>query len=64
MRERTPRGGTRWHRPSVQQLLTKAERLKLNEMAADSTAKAALRNNAFAEPREKGKVATNPGAAR
>jgi hypothetical protein len=44
--------------------LTKAERLKLNEMAADSTAKAALRNNAFAEPREKGKVATNPGAAR
>jgi DNA invertase Pin-like site-specific DNA recombinase len=28
MRERTPRGGTRWHRSSVQQLLAKAERLK------------------------------------
>jgi hypothetical protein len=27
MRERTPRGGTRWHRSSVQQLLAKAERL-------------------------------------
>jgi DNA invertase Pin-like site-specific DNA recombinase len=31
MRERTPRGGTRWHRSSVQQLLIKAERLGLNE---------------------------------
>ena len=27
MRERTPRGGTRWHRSSVQHLLTKAQRL-------------------------------------
>jgi Resolvase, N terminal domain len=27
MRERTPRGGTRWHRSSVQQRLAKAERL-------------------------------------
>ncbi|HKM62020.1 MAG TPA: recombinase family protein [Acidisphaera sp.] len=27
MRERTPRGGTRWHRSSVQQLLAKAARL-------------------------------------
>ena len=31
MRERTPRGGTRWHRSSVQQLLIQAERLGLNE---------------------------------
>jgi DNA invertase Pin-like site-specific DNA recombinase len=34
MRERTPRGGTRWHRSSVQQLLIKAERLGLNERAS------------------------------
>jgi DNA invertase Pin-like site-specific DNA recombinase len=34
MRERTPRGGTRWHRSSVQQLLIKAERLRLNERAS------------------------------
>jgi hypothetical protein len=27
MRERTPRGGTRWHRSSVQHLLAKAGRL-------------------------------------
>jgi hypothetical protein len=31
MRERTPRGGTRWHGSSFQQLLAKAERLRLNE---------------------------------
>jgi hypothetical protein len=35
MRERTPRGGTRWHRSSVQQLLAKAERLRMKEMAVD-----------------------------
>src|SRR3954451_6791064 len=52
MRERTPRGGTRWHRSSVQQLLAKAERLRLNEMAADSTAKVTLRNDARAESHE------------
>jgi DNA invertase Pin-like site-specific DNA recombinase len=52
MRERTPRGGTRWHRSSVQQLLAKAERLRLNEMAADSTAKVALRNDARGESHE------------
>jgi hypothetical protein len=33
MRERAPRGGTRWHRSSVQQLLAKTERLRLNQMA-------------------------------
>jgi hypothetical protein len=52
MRERTPRGGTRWHRSSVQQLLAKAERLRLNEMAVDSGTKVALRNNAPAESHE------------
>ena len=52
MRERTPRGGTRWHRSSVQQLLAKAERLRLNEMGAGSTAKVALRNDARAESHE------------
>jgi hypothetical protein len=52
MRERTPRGGTRWHRSSVQQRLAKAERLRLNEMAVDSGTKAALRNNAPAESHE------------
>ena len=35
MRERTPRGGTRWHRSSVKQLLAKAECLRLEEMAVD-----------------------------
>jgi hypothetical protein len=49
MRERTPRGGTRWHRSSVKQLLVKAERLRLEEMAQESAAGVALRNNAFAE---------------
>ena len=29
MRERTPRGGTRWHPSSVKHLLTRAERLGL-----------------------------------
>ena len=29
MRERTPRGGTRWHPSSVKHLLTRAERLDL-----------------------------------
>jgi hypothetical protein len=40
MHERTPqRGGTRCPRSSVQQLLAKAaERLRLNEMAADCVA--------------------------
>jgi hypothetical protein len=52
MRERTPRGGTRWHRSSVQQLLAKAERLGLEEMAVDSGTKVGLRNNAFAESHE------------
>jgi hypothetical protein len=52
MRERTPRGGTRWHRSSVQQLLAKAERLRLEETGLDSAAEAALRNNAFAESHE------------
>jgi len=44
MRERTPRGGTRWHRSSVKQLLAKAERLRLAEMTVDSGTKVALRN--------------------
>ena len=35
MRERTPRGGTRWHRSSVQQLLAKAERLRLKQVPVD-----------------------------
>ena len=39
MRERTLPGGTRWHRSSVQQLLAKAERLRLEGMAVDSDAK-------------------------
>jgi hypothetical protein len=39
MRERTPRGGTRWHRSSVQQLLAKAERLRLNEVSVASGTK-------------------------
>src|SRR4051795_6650235 len=39
MRERTPRGGTRWHRSSVQHLLVKAERLRLDERAVESEAK-------------------------
>jgi hypothetical protein len=43
MRERTPRGGTRWHRSSVQQLLTKAERLRLEETAGDLGAEVAAR---------------------
>ena len=36
MRERTPRGGTRWHTSSVKHLLTRAERLGL---AGNSPAK-------------------------
>jgi hypothetical protein len=52
MRERTPRGGTRWHRSSVQQLLAKAERLKLNEMVADSRTGIASRFNAFSGSHE------------
>ena len=32
MREGTPRGGTRWHRSSVKQLLAKAERLRLGSI--------------------------------
>jgi DNA invertase Pin-like site-specific DNA recombinase len=38
MRERTPRGGTRWHRSSVKQLLAKAERLRLEEIVVNSGA--------------------------
>jgi hypothetical protein len=49
VRERTPRSGTRWNRSSVQQLLTKAERLGPNEMAPDSRTKVARRNTAPAE---------------
>jgi hypothetical protein len=52
MRERTPRGGTRWHRSSVQQLLAKAERLRRNEVAVASGTKLASRNNAPAAPPE------------
>jgi hypothetical protein len=33
MRERTPRGGTRWHPSSVKHLLGQAERLGLTEIA-------------------------------
>ncbi|MBV8911656.1 MAG: recombinase family protein, partial [Acetobacteraceae bacterium] len=33
MRERTPRGGTRWHSSSVKHLLTRAERLGLTDSA-------------------------------
>src|SRR3954452_202363 len=36
MRERTPCGGTRWHRSSVKQLLAEAERLRLDDRAADA----------------------------
>jgi hypothetical protein len=52
MRERAPRGGTRWHRSSVQQLLAKAERLRPNEMAVDSGTKIVSRNTAPAESHE------------
>jgi hypothetical protein len=52
MRERTPRGGTRWHRSSVKQLLAKAERLTLNEMAADSAVRVTFRSNKRAESHE------------
>jgi hypothetical protein len=52
MRERTPRGGTRWHRSSVQQLLAKAERLRPNEMAAHSGGRVVSRNTAPAESHE------------
>jgi hypothetical protein len=52
MRERTPRGGTRWHRSSVKQLLAKAERLRLEETATDPDAGVALRNKAFVGSRE------------
>jgi hypothetical protein len=36
MRERTPRGGTRWHASSVRQLLQRAERLGLLGAASPS----------------------------
>ena len=36
MRERTPRGGTRWHPSSVKHLLTRAERLGLTEAVSCS----------------------------
>jgi hypothetical protein len=52
MRQRTPPGGTRWHRLSVQQLLAEVERLRLEGMAVDSDAKVALRNNAISELHE------------
>jgi hypothetical protein len=39
MHERTPRGGTHQHRSSVQPLLIKAERLRLEEIAMDPNAK-------------------------
>jgi hypothetical protein len=34
MRERTPRGGTRWHASSVKHLLARAERLSLGKTAS------------------------------
>jgi hypothetical protein len=52
MRERTPRGGTRWHRSSVQQLLAKAERLRLNEVSMDLGTKVVSQNNPPAESHE------------
>ena len=52
MRERTPRGGTRWHRSSVQQLLAKTERLRLNEVSVDLGKQVASRNNPPAESYE------------
>jgi hypothetical protein len=52
MRERTPRGGTRWHRSSVRQLLAKAERLRLNQVPVDPGTKVASRNNPPAESHE------------
>jgi hypothetical protein len=58
MREHTPRSGTRWHRSSGKQLLAKAERLRLNEMAGNSAVEVALRN-AFAGSHEQGKLTTN-----
>jgi DNA invertase Pin-like site-specific DNA recombinase len=38
MRERTPRGGTRWHPSSVKNLLTRAERLGLGEKGSAKVA--------------------------
>jgi DNA invertase Pin-like site-specific DNA recombinase len=52
MRERTPRGGTRWHRSSVQQLLAKAERLRLNQVPLDPGTKVVPRNNPPAKSHE------------
>jgi DNA invertase Pin-like site-specific DNA recombinase len=40
MRERTPRGGTRWHPSSVRHLLTRAERLGLRGDMADRVGRA------------------------
>jgi hypothetical protein len=42
MRERTPRGGTRWHPSSVKHLLARAERLGLARMSGDPGTKFAL----------------------
>ena len=52
MRERTPRGSTRWHRSSVQQLLAKAERLRSNEMAMSSDIRVVPRNDTPVESHE------------
>jgi hypothetical protein len=38
MRERTPRGGTRWHPSSVRNLLQRAERLGLGRSAGSGVA--------------------------
>jgi hypothetical protein len=42
MRERTPRGGTRWHPSSVKHLLARAERLGSARMSDDPGTKFAL----------------------
>ena len=51
MRERTPRGGTRWHPSSVKHLLARAERLGLAGMSDDPGPEFALAD-AFAESHE------------
>jgi hypothetical protein len=52
MPERTPRGGTRWHRSSVQQLLVKAQRLRLDQVPVDPGTKVVSRNTVPAESHE------------
>jgi hypothetical protein len=54
MHERTPGGGTHRHRSSVQQLLIKAERLRLEEIAMDPDAKVDSETIGWLNRRRKG----------